>query len=76
MNCPCYERLISAGSIPPGDDVYTVVLAPEHKTLKPGDRVLMRESANYENTFVRVDDLTLHGLQSDVYGYVVVAKTD
>lgn len=75
MNCPCYERLISAGNIGAGEQVYVVVFAPEHKTLNLGDRVVMRQDSTYTNLFIRMHDLTLHNLKTD-HGYVLVIKEE
>jgi hypothetical protein len=73
MICPCYERLISAGDICPGENVYSVVFAPGHKTLSFGDRVVMREDSGMTNLFVRINDFTVHDLRMDT-GYVLVVK--
>lgn len=64
------DRIVSAGNIAPSNTVYEVVRAEGHKTLKVGDKVLMREAPGYDNIFVRVGDTSLHTLGSDA-GYVL-----
>lgn len=58
-----------AGSVAPGDQRYIVTYLHDHKTLRKGDVVVMREFRS-ENVLVRVADGSVHALADDIAQYV------
>jgi len=66
------SELISEGDITPNTgQIFEVMFVADHKTLKVHDRVVMAESPEIDNVFIRIRDLTLHALQSS-HGYVIL----
>jgi hypothetical protein len=63
------NRLTSAAHIAPSEIVYEVVRCEGHKTLVEGDLVIMRETPNLDNVFLRTSDLTIHAIATEC-GYV------
>lgn len=55
---------------------YRITHPHDHKTLRPGDVVVMTETPTYENLLLRELDMTLHRLQdgSDQYVHMVEAS--
>ncbi len=54
---------------------YLITEAHDHKTLHPGDVVVMTETPRtLENLFIREPDMTLHVLQDESGQYVHVAE--
>ena len=70
------DQLKSSGNICPDDGVaYIVVMPFDHKTLRTGDVVVMRDVAN-DNCWVRTSDLTVHQLIGTNGEYVIVVPED
>jgi len=52
-----------------------VVDRRDHQTLRDGDVVVMTETPDLTNLFLRLSDMTLHYLQ-DESGYIIVKTLD
>lgn len=66
--------MISSGSIEPSTKRYFVTHPHKHASLLFGDVVVMVETPNMENVFLKVSDLTLHKLTDSMDQYVHVAE--
>lgn len=69
------SELISAARIAPDDgQFYRVAVFGDHKTLKVGDVVVMRQTPRNDNVFVRLSDLSVHSISDKLDGYVWVVR--
>jgi len=66
---------LDAGCVPPSTTRYVVVDRRDHQTLRDGDVVVMTETPDLTNLFLRLSDMTLHYLQ-DESGYIIVKTLD
>ena len=62
----------SAGEIFPSPQEFKVASCTGHKTLRVGDLVAVAEDANMHNVLIRTSDMTIHAIQVDDYGYVIL----
>jgi hypothetical protein len=53
---------LSAGAVPPGPAHLTVTHTHEHKSLRIGDVVIMRETPRMDNVVIRISDMTIHDI--------------